>query len=122
MSQPHARAAHGAKVSKEVLGFEIGGDTPFAVEGRAFAFGEVWGRPGLDKRSRLWITLACVCAAGYEMPIRIYLNAALDAHGVPESELREFVLQFAAYQGFPRASRVEFLLNDVLAERASKQV
>ena len=119
MSETSDRAARGVQASKEIVGLETGGPSPLGQAARDFVFSEVWTRPGLDRRSRVWITLACVCAAGAELPIRIYLAAAMDHHGISEAELREFVLQFAAYQGFPRASRVEFLLTEILRERAT---
>jgi 4-carboxymuconolactone decarboxylase len=116
------RQARGARTFEEVLGFGFpGANSPLTEAARDFVFAEVWSRPGLDRRSRRWITLACVCAAGVEIPIRIYLTAALDSGDITPAELHEFVLQFASFQGFPRAVRVDQILGEVLAARASKQ-
>jgi 4-carboxymuconolactone decarboxylase len=122
MTDDSERARRGEENFAKVLSAEMTAPptTPFTKAARDFVFSEVWGRPGLDQRSRTWITLACVCAARAPMPIRIYLNAALDGDQVTEAELREFILQFAAYQGFPKAAEVEIALNEVLAQRAAK--
>jgi 4-carboxymuconolactone decarboxylase len=117
------RVALGEKTFAEVTGFPIQGgvSTPFTDAARDFVFAEVWSRPGLDRRSRRWITLSAVCATGAEVPMRTYLNAALESGDITEAELREFVLQFAVFQGFPKAAKTELLLSQVLAERASKK-
>ena len=122
MTDDAARAQRGLENFAKVLSFEMTAppNTPFTQAARDFVFSEVWGRPGLDSRSRTWITLACVCAARAPMPIRTYLKAALDGGEITESELREFILQFAAYQGFPKAAEVETALNEIVAQRATK--
>ena len=118
MTDNSERQARGAQTFQEVLGFPFpGAASPLHEAARDFVFAEVWSRDGLDRRSRRWITLACVCAAGVEQPIQIYLRAALDSGDITVSELREFVLQFATFQGFPRAVLVDRILGEVLAER-----
>jgi 4-carboxymuconolactone decarboxylase len=94
--------------------------SPLMDAARDFVFGEVWSRPGLDRRSRRWITLACVCAARTPMPMRAYMKSALDSGDVTEAEMREFLLHFAAFQGFPKAVEAEVILGEILAERGSK--
>ncbi|MDB5447794.1 MAG: hypothetical protein JWQ97_3111 [Phenylobacterium sp.] len=123
MTEQSDRAALGVRTFEEVLGrAPTPPRTPLTEAARDFVFAEVWSRPGLDRRSRRWITLSAVCAAGCEFPIRTYLEAALVSGEITESELREFALQFAVFQGFPKAVMVETILNGLLAERASKQV
>ena len=113
-----ARARRGLETFQSVLGFA--GDpapaTPFGVAARDFVFSEVWSRPGLDRRSRRWITLACVTAAGAPTAMRVYAKAALDSGDITMAELREFVLQFAVFQGFPKAVEFEQVLNALDAE------
>jgi 4-carboxymuconolactone decarboxylase len=122
MNDKSERAALGDKTFQEVIALPVQtvGGTPLTDAARDFVFAEVWSRPGLDKRSRRWITLSAVCAAGAEAPILTYLRAALDSGEITEAELREFFLQFAVFQGFPKAVRAEMLLNQLLAERAAK--
>lgn len=69
-----------------------------------FVFGEVWSRPGLSRRNRRWITLACACAADTIGPIEANIYAALASGDIAFEEMQEFVLQFAVYCGWPKAS------------------
>jgi len=116
------RTERGRKLAKEIAGLEMpeGSTTPLADAARDFIFGEIWDRPGLDKRSRLWITLASVCATGAPTPVAIYARAAMNSGLVTMEEMREFVLQFAAYQGFPKSTVMELALNEIEAETAAK--
>jgi len=113
------RAEAGVRVFEEVLGKPARpARTPVAEAARDFLFAEVWSRPGLDRRSRFWITLTCAAAASSTFAMRTYVTAALDTGLVTEAELREFALQFACYQGFPKSATFEVMLSELLAERA----
>jgi 4-carboxymuconolactone decarboxylase len=81
--------------------------TPFEQATFDFVFGEVWPRPGLSRRDRRWVTLACVAAADSPAPIEEHVYAALNSGDIALPELLEFVLQFAVYCGWPKASHVE---------------
>lgn len=121
MTDKSERAEQGAKTFQEVVGYPLRPATsPVTEAARDFVFAEVWSRPGLDRRSRRWITLSAVCATGEEIPMRTYLKAALDSGDITEPELREFALQFAVFQGFPRAVKIEMMLNEFAAERDAK--
>lgn len=111
------RSETGRAIMREIAGVDMPaqGGSPLSAAARDFAFGEVWSRPGLDKRSRLWITLSCVVATGAPMPVKIYAQAALQSGLVTMEELREFVLHFAVYQGFPKATVMESALSEVEA-------
>ena len=112
----------GREMFREVLGFEApaGAPTPLSAAVRNFGFAEVWSRPGLDRRSRRWITLACVTAAGSPNAMRAYANAALASGDITMAELREFSLQFAVFQGFPKAVEFEQILNAIEASAKSQ--
>lgn len=102
-----------------MLGLDgIAPQTPYRAAGRDFVFSEVWSRPGLDRRSRLWITLACVCAAGTTLAMQTYLRAALRSGEISMSELREFVLHFSVFQGFPKGAEIDLLVDEIAAERS----
>ena len=121
MAEADDRAKRGAETFEKVVGRPIHpAGSPFTEAAQNFVFAEVWARPGLDIRSRRWITLACVCAARAPIAIKTYMQAALDSGDITPEELREFFLQFAVFQGFPKAVRAEMLLNQLLAERAAK--
>ena len=115
------RAARGRAVFKDVLRIEPppGPLAPVSAAVRNFGFAEVWDRPGLDRRSRRWITLACVVAAGAPNAMRTYAHAALESGDITMAELREFSLQFAVFQGFPKAVEFEQILNQIDAKAKS---
>lgn len=107
------RDARGRETFESVLKFALpaGDGTPMMQAARDFVFAEVWSRPGLDRRSRRWITLSAVAATGAPTAMRTYAKAALDSGDITMAELREFVLQFAVFQGFPKAVEFEAILN-----------
>lgn len=120
MSENSDRAERGARTFQEVVGYPLHPPTsPITEAARDFVFAEVWARPGLDRRSRRWITLACVCATGEEIPMRTYLKAALQSGDITVSELREFALQFAVFQGFPRAVKIEMMISELEKSQAT---
>jgi 4-carboxymuconolactone decarboxylase len=69
-----------------------------------FVFGEMWMRPGLDQRSRRWLTLVGVCNSSSSTPIRSHMWAAMASGNATADEMYEFVLQYAIHAGWPRAS------------------
>ena len=69
-----------------------------------FVFGEMWMRPGLDQRSRRWVTLVGVANSSSTIPIRTHTYAAMKSGNATVSEMHEFVLQYAIHGGWPRAS------------------
>jgi 4-carboxymuconolactone decarboxylase len=80
-----------------------------------YAWGEVWGRPGLDRRTRSCITVALLAALGHENELAIHLRGAL-RNGVTADELREVLLQTAVYAGVPAANRAFRVAGEVLGE------
>ena len=81
--------------------------TPLAQATREFLFGRVWPRPGLSRRDRRWITLTCVAAADAPQPIDDHVYAAMNSGDIALPEMLEFVLHFAVYCGWPKASHAE---------------
>ena len=82
--------------------------TPYLDKGVVDSvFGELWDRPGLARRDRRWVTLACVAAAAVDEPIKQHVYAALASGDITRDEFQEFVLHFAYYAGWPRASALE---------------
>ena len=77
--------------------------TPYLDRGVVNAvFAELWDRPGLSRRERRFITLACVARAGVEEPIQQHVYAAFASGDITRDEMQEFVLHFAYYAGWPR--------------------
>ena len=84
-----------------------------------YAWGDVWGRPGLDRRTRSCITVALLAALGHERELAIHLRGAL-RNGVTADELREVLLQTAVYAGVPAANRAFAVAQTVLRDGGSE--
>jgi 4-carboxymuconolactone decarboxylase len=80
-----------------------------------FAWGAVWSRPGLDRRTRSCITVAMLAAQGSEHELGMHIRAAR-RNGVTVDEIREVLLQVAVYAGVPRANRAFAIARAALAE------
>ncbi len=106
---PQQRLAEGADSFERVMTF--GGPPPASAyfEGGIlnFVFGEAWDRPGLDQRSRRWITLVGVADSSADIPIRTHIYGAMASGNTTYQEMDEFVLQYAIHSGWPRASFVQ---------------
>ncbi|MFI5283363.1 MAG: 4-carboxymuconolactone decarboxylase [Candidatus Dormibacterales bacterium] len=102
----------GMKVRREVLGdAHVDGAeaaaTPLTAEFQdlltRYAWGEIWTRPGLDRRTRSCITIAMLVALGRHEELALHMRAAL-TNGVTEDEIKEVLLQCAVYCGVPAAN------------------
>ena len=80
-----------------------------------YAWGEVWSRPGLDRRSRSMMTLAMMIALGRWEEFRLHIRAALN-NGVSVDEIKEVILHSAIYAGLPAANSAFAEAVDVLKE------
>jgi 4-carboxymuconolactone decarboxylase len=68
-----------------------------------YAWGEIWARPGLDRRTRSCITLTALVAMGREHELELHVRAAL-RNGLTPDEIGEVLLQCAVYCGVPAAN------------------
>lgn len=106
------RHAQGMKVRREVLGeahvanAEASKDS-FSAEFQdlitRYAWGEIWSRPGLPRRTRSLLTIAMLVALNRPEELRIHLGGALN-NGVTREEIKEVLLQCAIYCGVPAAN------------------
>ena len=80
-----------------------------------YAWGEVWDRPGLDRRTRSAITLTALIAAGRFDELEMHVRAAL-RNGLSEDEIKEVLLQSAIYCGVPAANSAFAVAQKVLEE------
>lgn len=112
----------GMKVRREVLGDEHvdraqATTTPLTKDFQdlitRYAWGEIWARPGLDRRTRSCITIAMTVALNRPDELAIHLRAAL-RNGVTVGELREILLQTAVYCGVPAAHMAFKVAEEVL--------
>ncbi|MBV8621608.1 MAG: 4-carboxymuconolactone decarboxylase [Curvibacter sp.] len=67
-----------------------------------YAWGDIWNRPGLDRRSRSLINLAMLTALNRPHELKLHLRGAL-RNGVSRDEIQEVLLQTAIYCGMPAA-------------------
>ena len=80
-----------------------------------FCFGEVWQRPGLDRKIRSLMTLSMLIGTGRFMQFPAHLRGAL-ANGASVEELRELILHSQLYCGIPSAVEAMAALEGVLAK------
>lgn len=107
------RADRGRRMFAEVMTFPAPEDpSPASTTMIDFVFAEVWPRPALSRRDRRFVTLPCVAAADAEQPLRDHVYAALNSGDVSITEMRETVLHFAVYGGWPKASRFNMVVDE----------
>jgi 4-carboxymuconolactone decarboxylase len=78
-----------------------------------FVFGDMWKRPGLTRRDRRWITLACVGLCDTVGPIQSHVYSAMKSGDISFDEMREMVLQFAAHSGWPKGSFMQATVDEM---------
>jgi 4-carboxymuconolactone decarboxylase/3-oxoadipate enol-lactonase/4-carboxymuconolactone decarboxylase len=80
-----------------------------------YAWGEIWTRPGLDRRTRSCITLAALVAGGHLEELAMHVRAAR-RNGLTHEEIKEVLLQTAIYCGVPAANAAFAVAQRVLVE------
>ena len=114
----------GMKTRREVLGDAhvdraIENTTPFTEPFQDFitryAWGEIWSRPGLERKTRSAITLAALVALRAENEIAMHVRAAR-RNGMTPEEISEVILHTAIYAGVPAANGAFAIANKVLQE------
>jgi 3-oxoadipate enol-lactonase / 4-carboxymuconolactone decarboxylase len=80
-----------------------------------YAWGSIWTRPGLDRRSRSLITLTALVARGHHEELAMHVRAAR-TNGLTNDEIKELLLQTAIYCGVPDANTAFRIAQRVLAE------
>ena len=114
----------GLKVRREVLGDEhvdraLARSTEFTADFQdlitRYAWGEIWTRPGLDRRTRSCITLTALVAGGHQHELAMHVRAAR-RNGLTPDEIKEVLLQTAVYCGVPAANSAFAIAQEVLAE------
>ena len=122
--QPTSDRDRGMRVRREVLGDahvdrSVAATTPFTEAFQDFltryAWGEVWSRPGLDRRTRSAVTLAVLTALHCRDELAMHVRAAL-RNGLSPAEISEVLLHTALYAGLPAANEAFAIARDVLAE------
>lgn len=114
----------GMRMRREVLGDDhvdaaIARTTDLTADFQDFitryAWGEIWTRPGLDRKTRSCITLAALVALGKLEELEMHVRAAL-RNGLTVDEIGEVLLHSAIYCGLPAANAAFAVAQRVLAE------
>lgn len=120
------RHAAGMKVRREVLGDawvdraqarlnDFNGEFQDLIT--RYAWGEIWTRPGLDRKTRSCMVLAMMIALGNWEEFRLHVRAAIN-NGLTRDEIKEVILQAAIYAGVPKANHAIKEAEQVLADIA----
>ena len=114
----------GMRVRRQVLGDEhvdraVARTDDFTAEFQdlitRYAWGEIWSRPGLDRKTRSCITLTALIALGHWEELAMHVRAAL-RNGLTQDEIKEVLLQTAIYCGVPAANHAFAVAQGVLKE------
>jgi 4-carboxymuconolactone decarboxylase len=114
----------GMRIRREILGDEhvdeavagTTGDTAaFQDLITRYAWGEIWARTGLDRRTRSAITLMALIALNRERELAMHIRVAL-RNGLSREEIGEVLLHSAVYCGVPAANGAFAIFRDVMAE------
>lgn len=84
-----------------------------------YAWGSIWTRPGLDRRSRSMITLTALIARGHHEELAMHVRAAV-RNGLTREEIKEVILQSAIYCGVPDANTAFRIAQQVFADLDSQ--
>ncbi|TNH30879.1 4-carboxymuconolactone decarboxylase [Micromonospora orduensis] len=116
----------GMTVRRQVLGDAhvdraIAGTDQFTADFQDFitryAWGEVWSRPGLDRRTRSCVTLAVLATLHHDEELAMHVRAAL-RNGLSPEEVAEVLLQVGVYAGVPAANRAFKVARETLRQEA----
>jgi 4-carboxymuconolactone decarboxylase/3-oxoadipate enol-lactonase/4-carboxymuconolactone decarboxylase len=117
-----AERERGMRARREVLGDEhvnraVARTNDFTADFQdlitRYAWGEIWSRPGLDRRMRSAITLTALVARGQLEELELHVHAAI-RNGLTADEIKEVLLQSAIYCGVPAANSAFAVANRVL--------
>jgi 4-carboxymuconolactone decarboxylase len=112
----------GMQVRREVLGDEhvdraVARTDDFTADFQdlitRYAWGEIWARPGLDRKTRSCVTITALVALGHWEELALHVRAGV-RNGLTPDEIKEVLLQAAIYCGVPAANRAFAIAQEVL--------
>lgn len=127
MSEADTRFESGMRMRRSVLGDahvdrvlanQSEFDAPFQRFITEMAWGSLWARPELDKRTRSLITVALLAALGRREELEVHLRATRNT-GATAAEIREALLHVAVYAGVPAANSAMATAKSILAPGAA---
>ena len=117
----------GRQILKEVVGQEYfdkreASTNAFNEEARRlseeYCFGEIWSRPGLERKTRSLLCVATMIALNRQHELRIHIGTAL-TNGATAEEIREVLLQSIIYCGLPAGLEGFRVAEEVLSSRGA---
>ncbi len=121
------RYAQGMKVRRAVLSDahvdrSLAKRTEFNADFQDFitryAWGDIWSRPGLDRKSRSCVVLSITIALGRWDEFKLHIKGAVN-NGLTETEIKEVIMQAAIYAGVPAANTAMHMAEELLNELKS---
>jgi 4-carboxymuconolactone decarboxylase len=117
----------GERIIREMMGEEMAGRLSASAESGTFgasiarlaideAFGEIWTRPGLDRKARSLVTMAVMIALRQPNEFGIHMNIALN-NGLTLNEIEETIVQTLPYVGYPAVATALATAGKVIQER-----
>jgi 3-oxoadipate enol-lactonase/4-carboxymuconolactone decarboxylase len=103
--------AHVARATEKITDL----DRDFQAFITRTAWGGVWTRPGLDRRTRSLLTIAMMACLGHEEELKLHLRASKNT-GATEAEIAEALMQVAVYGGVPAANAAFRIAKDIFGE------
>lgn len=107
LPQPDGMAVRRAVLGDDHVDRAVAGTTDFTADFQdlitRYAWGEIWTRPGLDRRTRSCVTLTALVAGGHLDELAMHVKAAV-RNGLTHDEIKEVLLQTAIYCGVPAAN------------------
>ncbi len=120
------RREAGEKIIREMMGEETAGRLLASAESGTFGssvaryaieqFGEIWTRPGLDRKARSLVSMAVMVALRQPNEFAIHMNIALN-NGLTLDEIEEALVQTLPYVGFPAVATALAAAGKVIQER-----
>jgi 4-carboxymuconolactone decarboxylase len=114
----------GMKIRREVLGADYvdknmaaANEFTMAMQDLTtrYCWGDIWSRPGLDRKTRSMLNLAMISALNRPHELRAHVRGAL-TNGVTKDEIKEVLLQVAIYAGIPAGMDSFRVANEVFTE------
>jgi len=109
------RAMWGKAGADDRLAVATDFNRPFEELVTSFCFGDIWNRPGLDRRTRSIITLAALTALSKPNQIKAHVAGAI-ANGVTKEEIREILMHTSVYAGIPAGVEAMTAAQEVLKQ------
>ena len=125
---PHEKYEKGMQIRKSVLGEDYvkraeanksDFDADFQRLITEVAWGSVWSRPGLNRKTRHLLTIAMLAALGNHEELAMHIRATPNT-GVTPEEVKEVLLQVAVYAGIPAANAAVAVAKRVYEEMDEK--